>query len=118
MPKDNKVKYGLWEDGKRIEWFNETQVQAINNGQMNYTTFFHQTDSERMVEPNAHFYKPISFEERLAEVQRRIEELTLRARQNNAGSMGMTAGAHDQMTAVGVSPDMMPQGYGGGQVMI
>ena len=25
-PKENKMKYGLWEDGKRIEWFNEEQV--------------------------------------------------------------------------------------------
>jgi hypothetical protein len=24
VPKDGKVKFGLWEDGKRIEWFNET----------------------------------------------------------------------------------------------
>lgn len=23
VPKDSRVKYGLWEDGKRIEWFNE-----------------------------------------------------------------------------------------------
>jgi len=23
VPKDEKVKYGLWEDGKRIEWFSE-----------------------------------------------------------------------------------------------
>ena len=85
VPKDNKVKYGLWEDGKRIEWFNETQVQAINNMQMNYTTFFHQTDSERMVEPGASFSKPANFDERLAEVTRRIDELNLRG--------GVTPGA-------------------------
>lgn len=59
---------------------------------MNYTTFFHQTDSERMVEPNARFYKPFNFEERLAEVQRRIEELNLRARQSNGTNMGNTMG--------------------------
>jgi len=68
VPKENKLKYGLWEDGKRIEWFNETQVQAINNGQMNYTTFFHQAESERMVEPGARFYKPGEFEGTLLEV--------------------------------------------------
>ncbi len=37
VPKDGKVKFGLWEDGKRIEWFNEGQVQAINNMQLDYT---------------------------------------------------------------------------------
>lgn len=34
-----------------------------------------------MVEPNARFYKPMNFEEKLGEVQKRIEELSLRARQ-------------------------------------
>ena len=82
VPKDNKLKYGLWEHGKRIEWFNETQVQDINNGQMNYATFFHEADSERMVEPGASFLKPGQFEERLVEVSRRIEELSLRAQQS------------------------------------
>jgi len=80
VPKDNKVKFGLWEDGKRIEWFNETQVQAINNLQLNYTTFFHQTESETMVEPDATFKKPKGFDDRLGEVGRRIEELNMRAK--------------------------------------
>lgn len=31
VPKDHKVKYGVWEDGKRIEWFNESEVAAINS---------------------------------------------------------------------------------------
>jgi hypothetical protein len=30
IPKEGKVKYGLWEDGKRIEWFNEPDVNSIN----------------------------------------------------------------------------------------
>jgi len=34
---DNRVKFGLWEDGKRIEWFNEEQVYAINNQGLDYT---------------------------------------------------------------------------------
>jgi len=55
VPKDNKIKFGLWEDGKRIEWFSETQVQTINLAQMDYTSFFAQTDSDKMVEPSATF---------------------------------------------------------------
>lgn len=31
VPKDGKTKFGLWEDGKRIEWFDQIQVTAINN---------------------------------------------------------------------------------------
>lgn len=28
---DNRIKHGLWEDGKRIEWFNEESQNKINN---------------------------------------------------------------------------------------
>jgi len=27
VPKEEKIKYGLWEDGKRIEWFSQEQAQ-------------------------------------------------------------------------------------------
>ena len=30
VPKDEKLKFGLWEDGKRIEWFDQEQVSSIN----------------------------------------------------------------------------------------
>ena len=87
VPKDGKKKFGLWEDGKRIEWFNETQVGAINNLQLNYTTFFHQTDSERMVEGDATFKKPRGFDDALAVVSRRIEELNIRAKSHTIGPL-------------------------------
>jgi len=41
-----------------------------------------------MVEPDAIFYKPNGFDDRLGEVQRRIEELNLRGR-NNATPNGV-----------------------------
>lgn len=53
--KENKVKYGLWEDGKRVEWFNEDQVKAINSHKLDYTTYFNQSDSNEMVERNASY---------------------------------------------------------------
>ena len=40
VPKDNKLKYGLWEDGKRIEWFNESDVDLINRKSLDYTNYF------------------------------------------------------------------------------
>lgn len=52
-----------------------------------------------MVEPNAHFYKPDHFEQRLVEVQRRIEELSLRARQTPSGGQNM------DYVPVGGTPD-------------
>lgn len=30
-------KYGLWEDGKRIEWFDTETAYAIMNGQLDFT---------------------------------------------------------------------------------
>jgi hypothetical protein len=45
VPKDDKTKNGLWEDGKRIEWFTEDQVSRINNYSEDYTKFFNQSDS-------------------------------------------------------------------------
>jgi len=41
VPKDEKKKFGLWEDGKRIEWFDEGKIEAINSGRFDYTTLFH-----------------------------------------------------------------------------
>jgi hypothetical protein len=43
------VKFGLWEDGKRIEWFTEEQVDQINNNKMDYGTFFSLSNSDNMV---------------------------------------------------------------------
>lgn len=35
--KDDKVKYGIWEEGKRIKWLDpETEVALINNREMDY----------------------------------------------------------------------------------
>jgi len=36
--KEQKVKYGLWEDGKRIEWYSEDEVIAVNQHKFDYTT--------------------------------------------------------------------------------
>jgi len=50
-----------------------------------------------MVEPDARFFKPPNFDDRLREVQRRIEELSLRSRTSGAGgTMMMNLAAHQQ----------------------
>lgn len=73
MPKDEKIKFGLWEDGKRIEWFDQQQVQAINMGE-DYTHFFHNTESETMIERDACFRKPYYFDDKLSEVKKKIAQ--------------------------------------------
>ena len=35
-----KVKYGLWENGKRVKWFDEQSIKMINIYQLDYTTMF------------------------------------------------------------------------------
>jgi hypothetical protein len=72
VAKDNKVKFGLWEDGKRIEWFNEEDVISINKGALDYTNFFKHSDSHEMVDPNASFSKPYGFEEKMNDIKRRV----------------------------------------------
>lgn len=72
VPKENKMKYGLWEDGKRIEWFDEDQVSQITRKQLDYTQFFNQSDSAEMVEPNAIFAKPNTFEDKLNDIKKKI----------------------------------------------
>lgn len=66
------MKFGLWEDGKRIEWFNEAQVNQINYHGFDYTQYFKQTDSDRMVEDNAILARPDDFDDRIADMKRKI----------------------------------------------
>ena len=89
VPKEQKLKYGLWEDGKRIEWFNDAQIKDIKNMQLDYTQFFHQTDSERMIEQNAAFRKPGMFEDKLSEVKRRIAKLNIKTGAQNFNNKGV-----------------------------
>ena len=79
VPKDDKTKYGLWEDGKRIEWFNEDQISRINNYSEDYTKFFNQSDSKQMVDSHSCFRKPANFDSQLDVVKKRNEELAIRA---------------------------------------
>ena len=37
---EDKIKYGLWEDGKRIKWFEQSDIAQINKNLLDYTQFF------------------------------------------------------------------------------
>lgn len=39
-PSEGKTKYGLWEDGKLIQWFNQDSVKEINSLRQDYTQLF------------------------------------------------------------------------------
>ena len=86
VPKEEKMKYGLWEDGKRIEWFNEEDVDQINSRELDYKQFFNQADSAEMVMPNASFRKPSGFDDKLSDIKRKIA--TLRSKTQKSAAQG------------------------------
>ena len=59
------TKSGLWEDGKRIEWFEEDQCEKILKGQLDYKSFFRKTESGFSVDQFATFDVPNKFEQRV-----------------------------------------------------
>jgi len=40
MSKDGKSKYGLWEDGKKLRWFKNEEVQLIEQGKASISELF------------------------------------------------------------------------------
>ena len=75
VPKEGKVKYGLWEDGKRIEWFNEEDVADINLRRFDYKKFFNIANSADMVMKEATLQRPLRFDDRMLEIRRQVDEL-------------------------------------------
>ena len=45
IPQESQERYGLWEDGKRIEWFENEQISDINNHRIEYKLYFRREDS-------------------------------------------------------------------------
>ena len=76
------MKYGLWEDGKRIEWFNEDEVQSINAKRYDYTTCFNTADSHEQVEKNANFARPNGFDDKISEIKKKLAKLRAKTNQN------------------------------------
>ena len=76
-PKDTSTKHGLWEDGKRIKWFTDDEVNEIKAGLLDWTKIFHDPASI----PNADqcleclFEAPNGFMKRIDKLQKDIETL-------------------------------------------
>jgi len=45
IPQEKKERYGLWEDGKRVEWFDDEKIHNINNHDEDYKIYFRKEDS-------------------------------------------------------------------------
>lgn len=73
----DKVKYGLWEEGKRIKWFTAGEVQAINEGTLDYTTFFELEKSRGEVSRDQLFEPPLRFVEAQMLFEKAFPDLSL-----------------------------------------
>lgn len=64
------LKFGLWEHGKRVRWFDDTEVQLINKKQLNFTSYFTEEESSNALRMNAVFTRPDSYDRALAQVKK------------------------------------------------
>jgi hypothetical protein len=67
------VKYGLWENGKRIRWFDEQTIKLISQRTVDYTTFFTEPESINSVRPNSGFNQPSDFNQKLQSIKRQLK---------------------------------------------
>jgi len=79
---NQEPKCGLWEDGKRIEWFDQDAAQAILAGQLDFTQYFTKAESRNCVDNYGEqqdigigFTRPAGFEEVLIEVKGKFDIL-------------------------------------------
>jgi hypothetical protein len=61
-PGKGKIKYGLWENGTRVKWFDEHTVKMISQNTFDYTILFGNPQSNHFIFDNAQFMKPPDFE--------------------------------------------------------
>ena len=73
VPKESKHKYGIWENGKRKEWFNEVHIDQINSKTLDYTSFFEQPNSASRVRPYCTFNKPIEFDSGMKVIYKKLK---------------------------------------------
>ena len=67
-----EVRCGLWEEGKRIEWFDKAQVYQIETGRLDYRNFFRKVKYAEEAPMIGQFTEPTCFEQRLDELHRRF----------------------------------------------
>lgn len=58
-------KFGLWEGGKRVKWFDESQIVQIQEGTYNIAANFTDPNSVAQIRTNASFQQPRAFDEQM-----------------------------------------------------
>lgn len=67
------MKYGLWEGGKRVKWFDEQTIKLINQRTFDFTTQFQEDDSANQVKPNCTFSKPDDLDFQISRIKRELK---------------------------------------------
>lgn len=62
-------KFGLWENGKRVKWFDEPAVVLIDQGRFDVSGSFSDERSAAALKPNCTFNKPQGFDDALRQVR-------------------------------------------------
>ena len=63
------IRYGLWEHGKRIKWYNEQEIEQINSGQYDYTCDLVSDEAARFCDPGQLFERPEGIDEAIYELK-------------------------------------------------
>ena len=56
--KEDRIKHGLWEDGKRIEWFKPESQEKVNNLELDYTQYYKSPSSKNGLPNDCTFLEP------------------------------------------------------------
>jgi len=68
-----EMKYGLWEDGKRIEWIDSDQALKIMKGSVDYRSSFKKPESALYLEhAKNNFSRPPNFDNRLNSIKEKF----------------------------------------------
>lgn len=59
------TKFGLWENGKRIVWFTEEQIEQVRNGTFDYTVNYENPNTKAEISKTLKFDPPSNFESNL-----------------------------------------------------
>ena len=66
------MKYGLWENGKRVKWFDEQSIKLINQRTFDYTTSFTEEESANHARANSTFLKPEDLDFHINKIKREL----------------------------------------------
>lgn len=72
---ENRKKHGLWEEGKRIEWFTSESQSKVNNHEIDYIQYFKLESSKNTFTGDETFNQPDNFDFCVKKVEKEINDL-------------------------------------------